>query len=123
MDNYISSTGRYIYITPNYKVINPTHDAPIYRYQGAIDNYDFKNQKKNFELIQGILNRLNEPLTFIYVGKFMGEYRQKISFLAHNENRNIWWRKYESGKEGGLENIIYDNGKKYSLKSWINKNQ
>lgn len=118
MENYLSSSGRFIFITPNYKVINPIHLSIIDRYSGPIKDYDFKNQKNNFENIQ---NKLDNKLNYIYSGKVIGEKRIKISFLAHNEDRTIFWHKYEGKLDGDSENVIYENGKKYRLSKWLKK--
>jgi len=107
MSDYISSTGRYIYISPNKKIINPSHDAPLYNYVGPIDDFNFKHQKTNFENIQRKLEENGDKLTFIFAGKFMGTHRPKTVFLAHNNDRTFWWRKYESKAEGSGQNIVY----------------
>lgn len=100
-------TSRYINITAKTKVINPTHDAPLFQYAGPIENYHFAHQQKNYENIQNILEPYNKKLTQIYVGSFMGERRKKTVFLAHNEDKSIWWRKYEGKAEGSGQNWIY----------------
>lgn len=109
-----SETGRYIYITPTYKVINPTHLGTLYKYSGNIDGYDFKNQRKNLEQIQAVLEK---PLTYIYVGKFMGEKDRRLVFLARDEEGMIWWRK----GEGNGENWIYEGSERYNLKKWLKR--
>jgi hypothetical protein len=105
----LSSTGRYIYITPTFKVLNPANQiiSPLYRYHGEISGYDFKNQKKNLDDIQKKLAPMNAQLTTIYVGKFMGDKRQKTHFIAHNDAKTVWWRKYDEKREGGSKNLIY----------------
>jgi hypothetical protein len=105
----LSSTGRYIYITPTFKVLNPANQiiSPLYRYHGEISGYDFKNQKKNLDDIQKKLASMNAQLTTIYVGKFMGDKRQKTHFIAHNDAKTVWWRKYDEKREGGSKNLIY----------------
>jgi len=105
----LSSTRRYIYITPTFKVLNPANQiiSPLYRYHGEISGYDFKNQKKNLEDIQKKLAPMNAELTTIYVGKFMGDKRQKTHFIAHNDAKTVWWRKYDEKREGGSKNLIY----------------
>ena len=105
----LSSTGRYIYITPTFRVLNPANQiiSPLYRYHGEISGYDFKNQKKNLEDIQKKLAPINAQLTTIYVGKFMGDKRQKTHFIAHNDAKTVWWRKYDEKREGGSKNLIY----------------
>ncbi len=120
MNDYLSSTGRYIYITPNFKIINPEHLGVIYRYCGSIDGYDFKNQSKNLKNIQNILNKKGKQLIYVYVGKFYDNKNEvKISFVAHNEDCSFWWRKYE-----GLysANEVYEDGKKYKLSQWLKNN-
>ncbi len=117
--DYLSITGRYIYITPSYKVINPTHDAQFYKYSGPVENYEFKNQRKNFDILQSILK--DNPLVHIYAGRFMGDKSPKTTFIAHTKDRRIWWRKYEGMLEGSGSNIIIEDGKNYKLSSWIKK--
>lgn len=117
MENYMSITGRYIYITPNYKLINPTHDAPIFKYSGPIEGFNLKNQTKNFNEIQNKLK--DNPLTYIFVGKFVGNERIKTTFLAHTNDRKYWWYKYEGKAEGDSSNVIIVDGKKYRLSKWL----
>ena len=50
----LSVTGRYIYITPQLKIINPIHEGTIFKYEGPIENYDFKNQSNNLSKIHSI---------------------------------------------------------------------
>lgn len=121
MNDYLSPTGRYIYITPTYKIINPAHDSPISHYEGPIENYDFKNQKNNFDKIQKILIELDEPLTYVYAGKFVGEKRSKVRFLVQSKNRKIWWRKYEGFSDGSASNTIIMDGKEIKLSNWLKK--
>jgi len=115
----LSSTGRYIYITPNYKIINPVHDAQIFKYSGPIEGYDFKNQKKNLESIQKILENKGSRLTYVFVGRFIGDYRIKTSFIAHSDDKKIWWRKFEGKMDGNSEQVIFEDGKKIKLKKWL----
>lgn len=122
MDNpYLSPTGRYIFITPKYKILNPTHESTVSKYEGPIENYELKYQKKNLEEIQNVLLEIGSPLTYIYVGKFLGDQRIKTTFLAHSENRRFWWYKYDGITEGSGTNEIYVDGKKYKLSSWLKK--
>ena len=100
-------TGRYIQIAEKVKVKNPTHDAPLFSYAGPIEDYNFGRQQKNYDDIQNILEPYNKKLTYIYVGRFMGDRRPKTVFLAHNEDKSVWWRKYESNAEGSGQNYIY----------------
>lgn len=116
MDDYLSISGRYIYITPNYKIINPAHESIIYKYSGEISNFDFKNQTKNYNEIQ---KKLSNKLCYIYAGKIIGEKRIKLSFIAHNNDRSIFWHKYEGKIDGDSENVIYENNKKYKLSKWL----
>lgn len=120
MQNYLSETGRYISITPYFKVINPEHLGIFFKYSGAISGYDFKNQNKNLATIQEILERRGQRLIKVYVGKFIDNNNKiKISFIAHNEECTFWWRKYE-----GVYSIneVYENGRKIKLSQWIKKN-
>jgi len=103
----LSETERYIYISPKMKVINPVHNGTLYHYEGSIENYNFRHQQKNYEKLQEILEPYGKRLTYIYVGKFMGERREKVIFMAHNDDRSIWWRKYESVAEGSGQNWVY----------------
>ena len=100
---------RYIYLTPDFKVLNPANPmiSPLFQYYGEISGYDFKNQKKNLEDIQKKLAPIKAELTTIYVGKFMGDKRQKTHFIAHNDAKTVWWRKYDEKREGGSKNLIY----------------
>lgn len=116
----LSVTGRYIYITPQLKIINPIHEGTIFKYEGPIENYDFKNQSNNLSKIQEILGE--NGLCYVYVGKFMGERLPKVCFLAYSKDKTVWWRKYESGIEGGGENWIYDNGNRFKIKTWLKNN-
>lgn len=100
-------TTRYIQISPNVKVFNPTHDSPLFTYAGPIEKYNFAHQQKNYEKIQEILEAFNKKLSYIYVGRFMGDKKQKTIFLAHNQDKSVWWRKYESKTEGSGQNLIY----------------
>ena len=118
MENYLSISGRYVYITPTYKIINPAHESIIYKFSGPIIDFDLKNQRKNFDNIQ---NKLENKLSYIYAGKIIGEKRIKLSFLAHNEDRTIFWHKHEGKLDGDTENVIYENGKKYRLSKWLKK--
>lgn len=120
--DYLSATGRYIYVTPEFKVINPTHDAQIFKYSGEISGYDFKNQKKNLLIIQNILEKMQMQLVYVYVGKFIGDTKIKTSFIAHSENRRVWWRKYEGKGDNDGGNFIYMDGRCYKLSKWIKEN-
>ena len=101
----LSTCGRYIFLTQEKKMLNPSYDASISRYIGPIENYAFKHQKKNYDAIQEKLGE--NKLTFIYEGKFMGDRRKKTAFIAHNNNLTFWWRKYESKAEGSGQNKVY----------------
>ena len=101
----LSSCGRYIILHPTKKLINPSYNAGISNYIGPIEDYEFRHQKKNFEAIQEKLG--DNPLTFIYEGKFMGDRRPKISFIAHNADCTFFWRKYEAKSEGSGHNKIF----------------
>jgi hypothetical protein len=100
---------RYIYLTLDFKVLNPANPmiSPLFQYYGEISGYDFKNQRKNLENIQKKLAPIKAELTTIYVGKFMGDKRQKTHFIAHNDAKTVWWRKYDEKREGGSKNMIY----------------
>jgi hypothetical protein len=111
---YSSVTGRYLYITPEYKVINPAHLGTIYRYEGLIEGVDLKNQNNNLLKIQNILMKLDMPLTKIYIGKMIGDKSIKTSFIAHSENGRFWWRKYEDSS-----NYMYDNGIRIKLHKFL----
>jgi len=117
--NMESSTGRYIYIKNGYKIINPTHEGRLYKYEGNLDGYDFPNQRKNLDEIQEVLGKIGKKLEYVYVGKFMGEKRMKTIFLARDSEGNIWWRKHEGRSDGSGENVIYEYGKKYRLSVWL----
>ena len=118
MDKYLSITGRYIYLSPNLQIINPSHLGTIFRYEGLIERFDLKNQKNNYEKIKKVLGG---PMDYIYVGKFMGDTKIKLVFLAHTGDRRVWWRKDETGGEGGGNNWIYEDGIRYNLKNWLKK--
>lgn len=108
----MTTQGRYIYLTPDFKVLNPANPmiSPLFQYYGEISGYDFKNQRKNLENIQKKLAPIKVELTTIYVGKFMGDKRQKTHFIAHNDAKTVWWRKYDEEREGGSKNLIYLHG-------------
>jgi len=116
-----SITGRYLYITSKYKVLNPAHDAPIYSYTGNIDGYDFKNQKKNLDLIQEKLGKYGMKMDKVYVGKFVGDKKIKTSFISRTEDGRVWWRKYEGKTEGSGENLIFVDGISTKLSNWLKK--
>jgi len=105
----MTTQERYIYLTPDFKVLNPANPmiSPLFQYYGEISGYDFKNQRKNLENIQKKLAPIKTELTTIYVGKFMGNKKQKTHFIAHNDAKTVWWRKYDEKREGGSKNLIY----------------
>jgi len=107
---------------------NPLEGADLYTYEGPIEGVDgflhgthgFKQQKENYEKLQLSLHEFGIQLNWIIVGvKSRHRGHSSFQFLANDETKQFFWRKYESDALGSGQNWIYVCGKKYKLTRWL----
>ena len=115
---------KYINLTKNVKILNPTFDSDVFKYYGDINkisNFSFEKQKLNYEKIKEKFGKYNIYFNKLWVGKFSNEYNNIYSrFLLKSNCGKVYWRKYSSKNPGSNQNFIYINGIKYKTTYILN---
>ena len=138
-----------LHVTNSIKIKNPISYSTIDVYEGQINNYHFNSHyAKQLEEIQQKLPD-DIKLTYIYAGKTQREcilcknhqvhnvpFECKINrlqnimnngkftnlrynFVAHSDNKRVWWYKYDGVAVGSGQNFIYIDGVKYQTMKWL----
>lgn len=109
------------WIKNEYKSLkNPIMKSTNNSYQGILnDNFDFKNQKKNFEAIKKSL----EPFGIIPQEIYYSELYKKSVFVVTWSDPNLFWRKNESKSIGSCQNYIYYKDKEIKTTEWLKSTQ
>lgn len=109
----------YIHLTDKIKIKSPLDNADIFSYEGAINNIDFLQQKKNYNKIQDILAEYDMQLSYIWFAEFNRNVNfvncSTYHFVAKTDNNRIFWRKYEGKSKGSGQNYLYIDGKQFKL--------
>jgi len=109
------------WIKNEYKSLkNPIMKSTDNSYQGILnDNFDFKNQKKNFEAIKKLL----EPFGIIPQEIYYSELYKKSVFVVTWSDPNLFWRKNDSRSIGSSQNYIYYKDKEIKTTEWLKLTQ
>ena len=109
------------WIKNEYKSLkNPIMKSTDNSYQGILnDNFDFKNQKKNFEALKLSL----EPFGIIPQEIYYSELYKKSVFVVTWSDPNLFWRKNDSRSIGNSQNHIYYKDKEIRTTDWLKSSQ
>lgn len=117
-----------IQISPQTRVKSPFELCDEYKYEGNIEGVDLLQQTQNYLRLKESLSVFGFSLSHILFAKFKHELCRangdkyhviRYHFLAHDDTRQIYWRKYESRAMGSGQNLLYFNGHKYKLTDWL----
>ena len=118
--------AEYIHITKKRKLNNPCFTGDEYKYNGSMQDFNFKigwhnykTQYNNFIKIQKSLEPYNLSLSHIWAG--ISSTTGRFQFIAKTSNGEIYWRKYDIGGQSGKNSMyIGKNLKKINTSKWLN---
>ncbi len=116
---------KYIYITKKRKLNNPCFTGDEFKYNGPMQDFNFKISKHNYKIqynnfikIQKSLKPYNLSLTYIWAG--ISSTTKRFQFIAKTTNGEIYWRKYDIGGQSGQNSMyIGKNLKKINTSKWL----
>lgn len=94
-------------------IANPAHSPSAY-YEGDPAKFDFKAQKRNYEAIKAALARSGKKLNYIGVARSASG---PDTFVATGPG--VVWQKYVPNDPQGSMNMIYINGVKLKVSSFV----
>lgn len=116
-----------IRISPRVAVANPCNRSDLLRYEGPW--LEFLNsehmlpyvvQRRNYAQLAGTLEPHGIRLDHVWVGQFQGgDDTRRITWLACDDARTVFWYKTESYGPGTGQNHVYIHGQRIKLTEWL----
>lgn len=115
-----------IRITPRIAVANPCMRADLLRYDGPWDEFlgahmaPYVKQRRNYAELAATLAPHGIRLDHVWAGQFSGDHDQRrMTWLACDEARTVFWHKAESPGMGTGHNHVYIHGRRMKLTTWL----
>lgn len=98
------------------------------RFQGQVEDYDFKFQAANFLRLQKALNQFGTslgPIASVTYPAEAGCYydgttsRTLTRFVSCSKDGSLMWEKYEGNTPGSGQNYVYAGGQKIKLTTFL----
>lgn len=111
------------YLTNAYiKIKNPHNNGfDGEKFECEPDNYDFVNQKKNYNYLKETFEQYGIKFNKIYAIKWQNGYDRivnKYVFVVDTNSPIVWYR-YESKSNGSGQNYIFLGKKRINTTQWI----
>jgi hypothetical protein len=96
-------------------------------FEGQVEDYDFRFQRRNFSKLQAVLLANGTSMGPIAAAEFTGyygyEYAQKpmrqVCFVACARDGSLMWWKYAANSSAGNQNEVFVGGKKMHLSTFL----